>query len=61
MDSCKEGTNSEELPLSNSHEQVQNLWIKIKDRTSKRQALVSATGWLVRESVDTAALLQIHW
>lgn len=37
MDSPKEGTDSEELPLSNSHEQAESLWVKIKDRTSKRQ------------------------
>lgn len=33
----KEGTDSKELPLSNSHEQAESLWVKIKDRTSKRQ------------------------
>lgn len=37
LDSPKEGIDSEELPLSNSHEQVESLWVKIKDRTSKGQ------------------------
>lgn len=37
LDSPKEGTESGDLSLINSHEQVKSLWVKIKDRTSRRQ------------------------
>lgn len=51
----EEGTDSEELPLSNSHEQAESLWVKIKNRTSKRQPVPD------QGSADTAALLQVCW
>lgn len=63
LDSPKEWTGSEELPLSNSHEQVESLWVKIKDKDQPKTVCV----WCLLQaawsggSADTDALLQICW
>lgn len=63
LDSPKEGTGSEELPLSNSHEQTESLWVKIKNRTSKRHPVFGIYYMLPGRGalLVTAALLQIYW
>lgn len=52
----------EELPLKNSHKQVESLWVKIRDRTNKGHLMV---GVYYRppdqgEPVDVAILLQLE-
>lgn len=63
LDSPKEGTGSEDLPLSNSHEQAESLWVKIKNRTSKRHPVFGIYCRLPGQGalLITAALLQIYW
>ena len=58
----KEWIDCEELPLRNSQEQVENLWVRIRDRTNKGQLVI---GVYYRppdqgEAVDEAFLLQMQ-
>ena len=55
----KKGIECEELSLKNSHEQVESLWVRIRDRGNKGNLVVGVYYRLTHqgEPIDEAALL----